>query len=330
MTRRGSRARVEIVRRIVHALLLALLAVSAVFLAFRLIPGDSLDTLRAARAHPDAIERMRELRGTDEAAWRQLGSWLSGLARGDLGRSIQHGQPVASLIGRAIRNTLPLAATALVLQFALGAFAAWLACRRPGGALDRSVVAGAGALQAMPAYLVALGLVAVFAVSLDWLPVSQMRSIDHLDLDYGGRLRDTLAHLLLPAAALALPAGAGVCLFLREEILDRLERPWVRGARARGHGRDAVLLRHATRNALLPLIQLLGLSLPGLVAGSVVIETLFSWPGMGLLAYRAVLARDEPLILGCTAVATLAVVAGSLVADLLTVAADPRSRESLR
>ncbi len=155
-----------------------------------------------------------------------------------------------------------------------------------------------------------------------------MRSLEAGDLGSGPRLLDALRHLLLPCLALGLPSAAGVALYVRQEMKEVLARPFVRIALARGARPGEIILRHALKNALLPVVNLLGVALPGLAGGSLVIEVLFAWPGMGRLAYQALLARDTPLILGCAWVASLAVILGSLAADLLSAWLDPRVRET--
>jgi peptide/nickel transport system permease protein len=169
-----------------------------------------------------------------------------------------------------------------------------------------------------------LFLVLVFALQLGWLPVSQMHSVDAATLAPAARFADFLRHLVLPCAALALPSAAGLALYVRDELRSAERRPCLRAAAARGARPQRVLLAHALPIALVPVVQLVGLSLQALVGGSVVIEFLFAWPGVGRLAYDGVLARDEPLILGCTILGSLAVVFGNTVADVATAAVDPR------
>jgi peptide/nickel transport system permease protein len=156
-----------------------------------------------------------------------------------------------------------------------------------------------------------------------------MRSVDAPDLDAAARFLDALRRAVLPCLALALPPAGGIALYVRDQVEAALARGHVRAARARGLTRRRVLVRHALRSVLLPVVNLFGLALPGIVGGSVVVETLFAWPGMGRLAYQAVLARDEPLILGCACAGTAAVILGSLLADLAGAALHPRVREEV-
>jgi len=155
-----------------------------------------------------------------------------------------------------------------------------------------------------------------------------MHSLDAATLSALPRLLDTVRHLVLPCLALVLPTAAGIALYVRDHVRAALDLGFVSAARARGLGWRQAELRHALRAALLPVVALFGLAIPGILGGSVAIEVLFAWPGLGRLAYQAVLARDTPLILGCTCVASVLVVAGGLLADLLSAALDPRAREA--
>jgi peptide/nickel transport system permease protein len=255
-------------------------------------------------------------------------AWLEGLLSGNLGISFTHRRPVSELIRESAGNTLLLAGLALILQFVLGILAGWLAAATRRRWVDRLLTTGASVAYSLPSFWLALALVWLFAVRLGWLPVSQMHAVDAGEHAALWRWLDSLRHLILPCLALSLPAAGGIALVAREQVRSGLGRPYARAARARGMGR-AALARQSLRGALTPLISLLGLSLPGILGGSVVLEVLFAWPGMGRLAYQAVLAKDEPLVLGCACVTALLVVAGSLIADLLAAWADPRVRESL-
>ena len=320
---------------IVYALRRALAAVpllfgvlTLVFLLLELVPGRAFVQEPGAGVRPEAAARLRGLVGADRPLAERYAAWLTGALRGDLGVSWSQREPVAGLVAGAVRRTVLLAGLAIVLQFALGA-AAGVAAAAGRGAIDRLVSAAAAILYAIPSYWLGLLLVALFSVRLGWLPVSQMHSPEAAGLAGWPRLLDALHHLVLPAVALALPAAGGIALFVREEMRAGLGEEYVRAARSRGLRRAQVVLRHGAWRALLAVVTLLGLALPGIAGGSVVIEVLFAWPGMGRLAYQATLARDQPLVLGCAWAAALLVIAGSLAADLLAAAVDPRIRERM-
>lgn len=313
-----------LLRRFLFALPLLLGALTLLFLVMELVPGKPFPAEPGA-VGPQAAERLRRLYGTDRPVAERYLLWLGGAMRGDLGFSFSEREPVAVTVGRAAGRTAVLAGLALLLQFLAGTAAGMLAAAA-GRGVDRTLSALMALLYALPSYWLGLLLVATFSVHLGWLPVSQMRSAGG-----GGAppLVDAARHLLLPCLALALPAAGGIALFVRDEIRAALGAGLTAAVRSRGLSRTQLVLRHGARRGLLAASTLFGLALPGLVAGSVVVETLFAWPGMGRLAYQATLARDGPLVLGCAAGASALVIAGSLLADLLAAGIDPRVRESI-
>ncbi len=317
-----------VLRRLLSVLPLVWGTATLVFLLVEVAPGDPFDTLREPGVSPSTAIRLHEAFGADRPFLVRYVDWLEGLLRGDFGTSWSYRQPAAGLIREAALNTLTLAGPALILQFALGLAAGFVAARSRGGFADRGVSAAAAALYSVPSFCLALPLTWLLAVRLRWLPVSQMHSLDAATLSALPRLLDTVRHLVLPCLALVLPTAAGIALYVRDQVRAALDLGFVSAARARGLGWRQAELRHALRAALLPVVALFGLAIPGILGGSVAIEVLFAWPGLGRLAYQAVLARDTPLILGCTCVASVLVVAGGLLADLLSAALDPRAREA--
>ena len=317
-----------VLRRLLSVLPLVWGTATLVFLLVGAAPGDPFGRLLEPGVSPGTAIRLHEAFGADRPLLVRYVDWLEGLLHGDFGTSWSYRQPAAGLVRDAALNTLILAGPALVLQFALGLAAGFVAARSRGGIADRGVSAAAAALYSVPSYCLALPLTWLLAVRLGWLPVSQMHSLDAATFSAMPRLLDTMRHLVLPCLALVLPTAAGIALYVRDQVRTALDLGFVSAARARGLGWRQAELRHALRAALLPVVALLGLAIPGILGGSVAIEVLFAWPGLGRLAYQAVLARDTPLILGCTCVASLLVVAGGLLADLLAAALDPRAREA--
>lgn len=316
-------------RRLLTAVPLLWGVLTLVFLIIQAVPGDPFQADQWAGAGPGAEVRLREAFGADRPMAARYLSWLGQLLTGDLGVSFSFRRPVSALLEDAVLNTLLLAGLALVLQFIAGTAAGLVAARARRRWVDRSIVGCATVLYSVPTFWLGLVLAWLVSVHLGWLPASQMRSIDAASMDAPHRLADLLLHLLLPCLSLTLPAAGGITLYVREELRALLHQDYMRNARARGVTERATVVRHGLKNALLPVVNLLGTALPALVGGSVVIEVLFAWPGMGGLAYQAVLSRDEPLILGCTWIASVAVIVGSLIADLLSAAIDPRVREAL-
>jgi peptide/nickel transport system permease protein len=314
-------------RRLVALVPVVWLVVTLTFLVVQLAPGSYADTLDHPRLTPEARQNLRASYGLDRPLGEQYLRWLSSAATGDLGSSYLFKEPVSRVIGRALPPTVLLAGTALLLDLVLGLLLAVAAARRPYGWVDRLTgLLGLG-VYGMPSFWIAGLLVLVFALELGWLPASHMHSVDAGLLPASGRLLDLLRHLVLPALSLGLVGAAATARLLRSTLLEARASRFVLAAQARGLSPSRILWVHSLRPALLPAITALGLSLPMVVSGSVVIESVFSWPGMGMALWRAAEARDVPLVMGLTLVGAAAVIVGNLVADLLYAVADPRARE---
>lgn len=273
---------------------------------------------------------MRRNLGLDEPLHVQYVKWLGAFLTGDFGYSFSQSRPVAAAIGDALPNTLVLSGVSLVVIFLLGCAVGVVQAVRQYSLLDEGLTFAALFIYSMPGFWLALML--VLLVSAPWmpealrLPISGMTSIGHDAMGPWEQLLDRARHLVLPSIALGLASAAGVARYMRGSMLEVIRQDYVRTARAKGLSRARVILRHALRNALLPVISLLGLYLPLLFGGAVVIEYVFSWPGMGRLLYNGILARDYPLVMAATFLFGALVVAGNLLADLLYAAADPRVR----
>jgi len=252
--------------------------------------------------------------------------WLTAAAQGDLGGSFLFKKPVSVVIFEALGPTMMLAGAALFVDFALGLIMAVGSMRRPGGCMDRLLTVFALGIYGLPSFWVAGISVLVFSLQLGWLPASHMMSVGAESWSAAARFTDLVAHLVLPTMVLGLVGAASTARYLRASLLDVHHAQHILAARARGISERRVLWVHTLRPALGPVITLLGLSLPALVAGSVVVESIFSWPGMGRVLWLAATARDIPLVMGCTLVGAVAVVLGNLLADLLYTVADPRVR----
>ena len=314
-------------RRLLAAIPLVLGVLTIVFLLVQMAPGDPFSLEPGAGVSRGSAEHLRQAFGADRPMLQRYFAWLGGFLTGDLGVSFSYRRPVAGLLREAVANSLVLTGTAILLQFLLGALTGVAAAASRSRWVDRAFLFGTSLVYSLPSYWLGLVMVWLFSVRLGWLPVSQMHSPDVASMGAWRALLDSTVHLVLPCLSLTLPAGAGIAIYVRDEVRAVIARNPIRMARARGVTETGIYFRHALRGAALPLVNLLGLALPGLVGGSLVLEVLFSWPGMGRLAHQAVLSRDEPLILGCAWVGTLLVVAGSLAADLLSAWLSPRLRE---
>lgn len=313
-------------RRLLLALPLLWLVATLTFLAVQLAPGSYADTLDQPGLAPAARQLVRERFGLDEPFHLQYLRWLGALARGDLGVSYVYRQPVSEVIRRALPPTLLLNGAALALDLLLGLALAVAAVRRPHGWVDRATSILSLGVYGLPTFWLAGLAVLLFSYLLGWLPPSHLHAVDADRLGGLARFVDLLRHLVLPATCLGLVGAAASARYLRTALLEVREAPFILAARARGLGEGRVLWVHALRPALLPVVTLLGLSLPALVSGSVVVEVVFSWPGMGRVLVDAAAARDLPVIMAATVLGATAVVAGNLVADLLYAVVDPRAR----
>jgi peptide/nickel transport system permease protein len=316
-------------RRLGAAALVAFGVVTLTFLLIHLAPGSPLaGPAENPYVSREMIEQARRLWALDRPLHLQYLRYLANLARGDWGMSFWMHRPVLDALGDALPNTLVLALSALILDFTLGIAIGTLQGMRARSTLDRVCSAVTLTLYSVPVFWLGLVLVLVFGQELGWLPVGGV--VDPvLHPTYGllGKILDRAVHLLLPALTLGLVGAAGTARYQRAAVLEVVRQDFIRTARAKGLDETAVALRHALRNALLPTITLLGLSLPTLFSGAVLVETVFSWPGMGRLAVDSMLRRDYPVVTGAAILVALAVVAGNLVADLLVRLADPRTRD---
>jgi peptide/nickel transport system permease protein len=313
-------------RRLAGLVPLVWLVATLTFVVVQAAPGSYADTIDNPRLSAEAREAIHARYGLDRSASAQYWSWLGAVLTGDLGTSFLYKEPVSKVIGRALPPTLLLAGTGLALTLLLGLALALAAVRRPDGWADRVITVLSLGLYGVPPFWLAGMLILVFSVSLGWFPASHMHSVNSQSLGGFAHFADLVHHLFLPAICLGLVGAAGTARYVRASLLDVRASRFMLAARARGIPNRRLMLVHALRPALLPVVTLLGLALPVLVSGSVVIETIFSWPGMGQVAFNAARARDIPLILGATMLGAAAVVIGSLIADLLYAVVDPRSR----
>lgn len=316
-----------LLRRILASVLLVLALASAVFFLVRLAPGGPLGSLVQSE-DLGAVDRelIRARYGLDQPLAGQYLHWLGGLARGDFGWSIAQQRPVAAILGESLGPTLLLTLSAYALHLLLAVGTALAMAARRGRPLEHVLRAVGLTFYSLPTFWLGLLLLMLAGRVLGWLPLGGMRAPDAEFLSTGARLGDLLRHLTLPVLTLALGTFMGTARYLQATLDEVLGQDYITAARARGIGERTLLYRHALRNALLPLITLGGLHLPALLGGAVAVETVFAWPGLGRVTVEALWARDYPVIMATTVVAAAAVVAGSLLADLLYHRADPRLR----
>jgi ABC-type dipeptide/oligopeptide/nickel transport system permease component len=296
-------------------LLLALpalwLILTMVFLFAHIVPGDPVQQMLGEGARAEDLQQLRHTLGLDLPLGVQYGHYLAGILHGDLGESFRLQQPVLRVVASHYPATLELAVVALFVCAAIGIPAGMLAAQRRGSATDSAI--GIFTLFGLSVPNFALGpvLILIFSVYLGWLPVSG---------------RGGISHILLPAITLGAALAAILTRMVRTSVIEELSSDYVRTARAKGLSESAVLFRHAFRNALIPILTILGLQFGTLLAGTIVTESIFSWPGVGRLAVQAIQARDYPLLQGCILLIAVSYVFVNLMTDLVYALVDPRVR----
>jgi peptide/nickel transport system permease protein len=317
-----------LVPRTLQAVVTFAVALVLLFFLMRAAPGDPLSRLGADRPISAAeIASLRARYGLDQPVGTQFISFVKGIVRGDLGVSIQYGRPVTALLIERLPATLLLGGSALLLNFTLGL---WLGVRqavRRGRSEDRWLTVASLVGYAMPSFW--LGLVLAWLVGIKWrlLPAAGMQEpLLAFDAALPARAADVLRHLILPVLTLSIVSIAATMRYQRSAMLEVLQLPYIVTARAKGLAERDVTWKHAWRNALFPVITLFGLWLPILVSGSVFVEAVFAWPGLGSLAAAAVGNRDYPLLMGSSLLVAALVVAGGLLTDVAYTMLDPRIR----
>jgi peptide/nickel transport system permease protein len=317
-----------IVKRLMQAIPLLLGIITVTFFIVRAAPGDPMDmyleATRQRQLDPEVIELIRKRYGLDQPIHVQYVKWVAAVARGDFGESFRHRRPVNRLLVEAIPYTLQLTVLALLFDALIGIALGIVSAVKQYSLLDKAVTLGSLIIYAIPGFWLALMLVLVFSVQLGWFPTSQTRSMDYEFFSLGGKILDRAWHLVLPVFVMGVASAASTARYMRNRLLEVLNEEYVVAARARGFAERTVIVKHAVRNALIPIVTIYGLSLPFLLGGATIIETIFAWPGMGRLTVEAVSGRDYPIIMATTTIAATLTVIGNLLADITYAAVDPR------
>jgi peptide/nickel transport system permease protein len=312
--------------RALAGLAVVLGVVTLTFVLLHAAPGDPIEIMLGSTATPGQIAAQRRVLGLDRPLTTQFAGWVCRFARGDWGTSIAKGRPVRAILGDAWPATVRLVALSLLLSYLIGIAVGIAQAARSGTGADTALSVASVTLFAVPGYWLGLMLILVFTYWTRALPAFGSSGFDADYLRGTGRLVDWLRHLALPLATLTLIGIGGAARFVRGAMLDTLGQPFITTARAKGLSGRRVIVRHAFRNALTPVVTLLGLSLPALFSGAVFIEAVFAWPGVGRVLVEAVQARDYPVVMAATAVSAVLVVSGNMLADLLAAWVDPRLR----
>ncbi|NIM52398.1 MAG: ABC transporter permease subunit [Gemmatimonadales bacterium] len=316
--------------RSVQAAAIVFLVATLTFVLLHLAPGDPvIASTESTLVRREVIEQQRRNFGLDRPIHVQYLRYLRNLSRGDLGYSFRERRSVWHAVRERIPNTLLLATAALLVMFGLGMLIGAVQAAVPRSRADDALSILTLAVYSMPVFWLGLMLMLVFGLGLGWFPVGgAVDQVLYPHMSLLGKVGDRAVHLFLPALTLGLVGAAVTARYQRAAMLDVIRQDFVRTARAKGLSERTVFLKHALRNALLPIVTLFGLTFPLLLSGAVLIESVFAWPGMGKFAVDALHGRDYNVVTGTAIIAAAMVVLGNLLADLLYRVVDPRTRES--
>ncbi len=315
-----------IIRRLFQLIPL-LIGVSLIsFFVMHLAPGDPTALFADPNIDPADLARIRANWGLDKPIIVQYFYWLGNALRGDFGTSYTTGRPVISEVLERLPATLLLMIPSFIITFLITIPLGVISAVKKGTWFDNVVTVLSFAGMATPSFWLGLMLMLFFAVHLDWLPAVGMYDPLLRDQGLGARVLDVLKHMILPLTTMTILSLAGITRYQRASMLEVLNQDYIRTARAKGLPERIVIYKHALRNSLIPIVTILGLSLPGLFGGAFIIETIFAWPGMGRLGVMAVFQRNYPLIMGIVILSALLIMLGNLFADLGYALVDPRIR----
>lgn len=317
---------IYVVKRLLQALLTIFLASALSFFIMKLSPGDYVDTLRQnPKISPERIEEIRRQFGLDKSWPEQFWLWLTRIVtKGDFGTSFVYQRSVGSLLLERVPATLLLAIASLITTWAIAIPLGILAAVKQNRGTDKVLQVISYAGQGFPSFITALFLLFFAQLTTPLFPVGNMTSIDHAELTGLGKILDILWHMILPLIALSITSFAGLQRIMRGQLLDVLRQDYIQTARAKGLPENRVIYVHALRNAINPLITLLGFELASLLSGAFITENFFNWPGLGKLTLQAVLAKDQYLVMASLIMSAVLLIIGNLIADLMLKAADPR------
>lgn len=295
-----------------------LLGITVIDYAIMCLVGSPLDMMRGPRITQEALEIRAQQLGLDQPVWRQYLTWLNELLHGNLGVSYKSYRPVAEMIGENIAPTLLLMGASLVVGLLIAVPAGIYSAIHRYQKRDYAVVTASFLGSSIPSFFLALLLAYLFNVKLQWLPSSGMQTAGS-----GGGFWDIVRHMIMPVTVLAVSVAGSNIRYIRSAVLEILEMDYLRTATAKGIGRRLVTNKHALRNALLPIVTVIGMQIPTLFGGSIIVEQIFSWPGLGLIAMNAITGRDYPVIMGVCLLSAVVVLMANLITDIVYALVDP-------
>jgi peptide/nickel transport system permease protein len=297
----------------------------AMFIIANMAPGDPITALmnpeQAANMGPEWVEAQKESLGLNDSAPVRYLKWLGQTAQGNLGYSFVDRQPVREKIGERVWPTVKLMMTVLIVSVLVGIPLGVISALRQYSWIDYTLTILGFFTVSVPSFFLAMGLIYIFSLKLDWLPAAGMYTVGQ-----DRTLLDSLKYMLLPATVLGLAQAAPIIRYTRASLLESVTQDYVTVARAKGLSENVVIVRHALRNALIPIITIIALDVPRLLGGTVIIEQVFSWPGMGSLAIASVTGRDYNVLMGINLIAAVMILVSNLLADAVYSIADPRIR----
>ena len=299
------------------------------FIVIHLAPGSPTDIYAQfnPKVSPEFQQRLKKLYGLDKPLYEQYWTWLKRLVKFDFGRSFApDGRPVWEKIKERLPITITINILSMLLIFIIAIPLGVIAAVKHGTLFDKVTTVIVFIGYATPGFWLALLLMMLFGIKLGWLPLSGIKSLNYETLNFCGKFFDLTKHLILPVFVSAFGGLAGLSRFVRASMLEVIKQDYILTARAKGLPERVVIYKHALKNALLPVITIMGLSVPGLIGGSVIFESIFAIPGMGQLFYASVMARDYPTIMGCLVIGAALTLLGNLIADISYALVDPRIR----
>lgn len=315
-----------ILRRIIQTLVVIILLSYVIFTIMALMPGDPVELMISSnpKITPEDVVRLREFYGLDQPAWKRYGNWVSTLAQGDLGYSRTYRVPVTDLLGPRLWNTFVLSMAAMVFSLVVAIPLGIMSALKPGGRLDSFLNFFSFAGISIPSFWLGIMLIIIFAVKLGWFPAGGTQTIGLEDASIWARIVDSSYFLVLPVLSLSIQGIGRFVRFTRSAMMEALRNDFIRTAKAKGLPRSVVLWRHAFRNALIPLITVVALSISSVFSGAILTETVFSYQGVGKLVFDSIIANDFNVAMVSFIISISMVLIMNLVADILYGFADPR------
>jgi len=316
-----------VLQRLLFAVPLIFGVLTLTFFIIRLAPGDPAAFFIQPGVSPNVAEQIREQYGLNDPVYIQYVKWLGSILQGDFGRSFSRAQqPVVEVIAQAMPVTITIALLTLIANFLLGIAIGVISAVRQNTLLDRVLTVTGLFFYSMPEFWFALMMIILFALQLPLFPASGLSSVGAEYYGPLGFFLDRIWHLVLPVTVLSINGAAGIARYVRGSMLEVIRQDYIRTARAKGLSERVVILKHGLRNALLPVVTLMGASLPFIFSGALFIEVIFAFPGMGRITVDAIFARDYPLIIANTFISGTLIILGNLLADVLYAVVDPRIR----